>query len=193
MHYLQERILKDGRVLPGNVLRIDSFLNHQIDPVIIEQIAEEFYQRFKDLPITKIFTIEASGISVATILALKFGVPMLFAKKSLPSTIVSDDKYTTDVFSYTKNVTTKVFISQEYLVEDDFVLIVDDFLANGEAALGLVDLVEQAEAEVAGIGICVEKSFQPGRQRIIDAGYEVYSVCRVASLDDGQVTFAEGN
>ena len=193
MNYLQKRIVEDGRVLPNNVLRIDSFLNHQIDPVLIRQIVDEFYEHFKDKPITKIFTIEASGIAPAMLLAENFGVEMLFAKKSLPATINLADKYSTLVHSYTKGTTSEVIISQEYLIEDDVVLIVDDFLANGEAALGLVDLVRQAGAEVAGIAICVEKSFQPGRKRLEELGLDVYSICRIKSLENGRVEFEEGH
>lgn len=193
MNYLQKRIVEDGRVLPNNVLRIDSFLNHQIDPVLIRQIVDEFYEHFKEKPITKIFTIEASGIAPAMLLAENFGVEMLFAKKSLPSTINLADKYSTLVHSYTKGTDSEVIISEEYLTEDDVVLIVDDFLANGEAAFGLIDLVKQAGAKVAGIAICVEKSFQPGRERLEELGMDVYSICRIKSLENCQVVFEEGH
>lgn len=193
MNYLQKRIVEDGKVLPNNVLRIDSFLNHQIDPVLIREIVNEFHDHFKDKPITKIFTIEASGIAPAMLLAESFGVEMLFAKKSVPSTINLSDKYSTLVHSYTKGITTEVIISEEYLTPSDRVIIVDDFLANGEAAMGLIDIVKQAGAEVVGIAICVEKSFQPGRKRLEDLGMDVYSICRIKSLADGKVEFEEGN
>ncbi|WP_124059653.1 xanthine phosphoribosyltransferase [Vaginisenegalia massiliensis] len=191
MSNLKERILKDGVVYPNNVLKVDSFLNHQIDPQVIHEIAEAFYQHFKDKGITKVFTIEASGIAPAIMTAMRFEVPMLFAKKSLPSTLKKDDQYETKVHSYTKNVTSNVIISKHYLQADDVVLIVDDFLANGEAAKGLMDLVHQAGAKVAGVGICIEKSFQPGRQTLEDLGAEVYSICRIKSLANQEVTFIE--
>ncbi|MEY8461873.1 xanthine phosphoribosyltransferase [Streptococcus merionis] len=191
MSALKERILKDGKVFPNNVLKVDSFMNHQIDPSIIREIAREFYEIFKDAGITKIFTIEASGIAPAIATAELFDVPMLFAKKTQPSTLANQERYETDVHSYTKNVTSRVTISKQYLNADDVVLIVDDFLANGEAALGLVNLVEQAGATVAGIGICIEKSFQDGRAKLDAKGLKVHSVCRIASLDNEKVTFLE--
>ncbi|MGT2784922.1 xanthine phosphoribosyltransferase [Streptococcus merionis] len=191
MSALKERILKDGKVFPNNVLKVDSFMNHQIDPSIIREIAREFYEIFKDAGITKIFTIEASGIAPAIATAELFDVPMLFAKKTQPSTLANQERYETDVHSYTKNVTSRVIISKQYLNADDVVLIVDDFLANGEAALGLIDLVEQAGAIVAGIGICIEKSFQDGRTKLDAKGFKVHSVCRIASLDNEKVTFLE--
>lgn len=188
---LKQRILKDGQVFPNNVLKVDSFMNHQIDPAIIREIAHEFHATFKDAGITKIFTIEASGIAPAIATAELFDVPMLFAKKTQPSTLANQERYETDVHSYTKNITSRVIISKQYLNEDDVVLIIDDFLANGEAALGLVDIVEQAGAKVAGIGICIEKSFQDGRAKLDAKGLNVHSVCRIASLDNGTVTFLE--
>lgn len=189
MSYLKEMILKHGEVFPNNVLKVDSFLNHQIDPVVIEEIEKEFYQYFQAKEITKVFTIEASGIAPALLVAHHFGVPMLFAKKALPSTLHKEGHYVTPVHSYTKNVTSNVLISKDYLSATDKVLIIDDFLANGQAALGLIDLVEQAGAETVGVGICIEKSFQPGRQLLEDKGIDVFSICRIQSLDNGKVTF----
>lgn len=191
MHFLKDRILKDGQVFPNNVLKVDSFMNHQIDPAVMNEIAQAFYQTFKDAGITKILTIEASGIAPAILTASLFNVPMLFAKKMKPSTLANQARYETDVHSYTKNTTSRVIISKQYLQADDVVLIIDDFLANGEAALGLVDLVEQADATVAGIGICIEKSFQAGRQKLDAKGLKVFSVCRIAALEDGKVSFLE--
>lgn len=193
MSYLKERILKDGIILPNNVIKVDSFMNHQIDPEIMQEIAIDFYYHFRQEGITKVLTIEASGIAPAIITAAHFKVPMLFAKKTQPSTLGNKDFYETNVFSYTKNVTNRVIISKKYINENDRVLIIDDFLANGEAALGLVDLVEQAGAQVAGVGICIEKSFQNGRQKLMDKGLEVFSVCRIGSLEDQQIEFLEGN
>lgn len=189
MGELNRRIVTDGQVFPGDVLKVDSFLNHQIDPEIMHEITGKWLEYFKDREITKILTIEASGIAPAIIVASTLGVPMLFAKKATPSTLTNHDLYTTPVHSYTKNVTNEILVSKKYLSPDDKVLIVDDFLANGEAALGLADLVEQSGAEVVGIGICIEKSYQPGRQKLDDAGYEVYSVSRIQSLANGRVEF----
>lgn len=189
MPYLKERILKDGKVFPNNVLKVDSFMNHQIDPAIMKEIANEFYTRFKEVGVTKVLTIEASGIAPAILTAALFDVPMLFAKKTTPSTLANQERYETDVHSYTKNVTSRVIISKQYLNAEDVVLIIDDFLANGEAALGLVDLVKQSGATVAGIGICIEKSFQSGRAKLEEAGMTVHSVCRIASLEEGNIVF----
>lgn len=186
-------MLKDGVVLNESVLKVDSFLNHQIDPIVVKEIANEFVEYFKDKEITKVMTIEASGIAPAILVASLFDVPMLFAKKSEPSTMKNEDQYSTNVHSYTKNKTSRVLISKTYLSADDNVLIIDDFLANGEAALGLIDLVEQAGAEVAGVGICVEKSFQPGRQKLVDKGVDIFSIVRVASLANNEITFVEDN
>ncbi|MCW6664836.1 xanthine phosphoribosyltransferase [Aerococcaceae bacterium NML191219] len=193
MTYLKERILKDGKVFPNSVLKVDSFMNHQIDPSIMKELAQDFYNRFKDEAITKVLTIEASGIAPAILTASLFDVPMLFAKKTQPSTLAHQERYEVDVHSYTKNVTSRVMISKQYLSSDDVVLIIDDFLANGEAALGLVELVRQAGARVAGVGICIEKSFQAGRSKLESANVPVHSVCRIAALTGEQITFLEEN
>lgn len=193
MSYLKEKMLEDGVVVNENVIKVDSFLNHQLDPVVLKEISKEFVRYFKEKEITKIMTIEASGIAPAILVASEFDVPMLFAKKSEPSTMKSDDQYSTNVHSYTKNLTSRVLVSKKYLSPDDKVLIIDDFLANGEAALGLIDLVEQAGAETVGVGICVEKSFQPGRQKLEDKGVDIYSIVRIASLVGNKFTFVEEN
>lgn len=193
MSNLSERIQKDGIVVDESILKIDSFLNHQIDPTVISEIVNDFYDYFKDKRITKVFTIEASGIAPAIMTAAKFQVPMLFAKKTTPSTLKNNDFYSTDVHSYTKNQTSKVIVSTEYLSKDDRVLIIDDFLANGQAAFGLINLVNQAGAEVSGVGICVEKSFQKGRGLLDAEDVDVYSVCRISSLKDNQVHFIDGH
>ena len=190
--YLKEKILKDGVVINENVLKVDSFLNHQIDPVVLKEISNEFIEYFKDKEITKVMTIEASGIAPAILVASELGVPMLFAKKSEPSTLSHEDQYSTNVHSFTKNKTSRVLVSKKYLAPEDKVLIIDDFLANGEAALGLIDLVEQAKAEVVGVGICVEKSFQPGHAKIEEKGVDIFSICRIASLENNKITFVEG-
>lgn len=191
VNYLEKRILKDGIVKPGNVLKVDSFLNHQIDPIVMEEVVDEFLNYFGDREITKVITIEASGIAPAIMLAAKLKVPMLFAKKTEPSTLTNDTRYEAMVHSYTKNITSNVIISKEYLDETDSVLIIDDFLANGQAALGLADIVKQSGAKVAGIGICIEKSFQQGHELIKEAGIDLFSICRIQSLDNGEVTFVE--
>lgn len=191
MSYLKEKIIKDGVVVDESVLKVDSFLNHQIDPTVLKEVTNEIVEYFKDKEITKVMTIEASGIAPAIQVAAHFDVPMLFAKKAAPSTLKNEDLFETEIHSYTKNVTSRVIVSKEYLSADDKVLIIDDFLANGEAAMGLIDLVQQAGGEVAGVGICVEKSFQPGRQKLDDAGIDVFSISRVASLENNVVTFIE--
>lgn len=191
MSNLKEKILSDGRVINENVLKVDSFLNHQIDPTVVKEITNDFIEYFKDKEITKVMTIEASGIAPAIQVAAKLDVPMLFAKKTEPSTLEKDEQYSVDVHSYTKNKTSRVMVSKTYLSPDDKVLIIDDFLANGEASMGLVDLVKQAGAEVVGVGICIEKSFQPGREKLEELGVDVYSICRIASLENHTVTFVE--
>ncbi len=193
MSYLKEKIITDGVVLKEDVLKVDSFLNHQIDSKVLTEIAKEFLDYFKEKEITKVMTIEASGIAPAILVSSKLDVPMLFAKKAEPSTMKSEDQYSTNVHSYTKNKTSRVLVSKKYLQPEDKVLIIDDFLANGEAALGLIDLVEQADAEVVGVGICIEKSYQPGRQKLEDKGIDIFSICRIASLANGEVTFVEEN
>ena len=191
MSYLKQKMLTDSVVINENVVKVDSFLNHQLDPKVMNEISKEFVEYFKDKEITKIMTIEASGIAPAILVASEFDVPMLFAKKSEPSTMKSDDQYSTDVHSFTKNKTSRVLVSTKYLSPDDKVLIIDDFLANGEAALGLIDLVEQAGAETVGVGICVEKSFQPGHQKLVDKGIDIFSIVRIASLANNEITFVE--
>lgn len=195
MSYLKERILEDGVIYPGNVLKIDSFLNHQIDPAVMKEIEREIYDYFKDRKITKVLTVEASGIAPAIMVAAHFDVPMLFAKKKKPSTLKDEDVYSADVYSYTKGTTSTVMVSGAYLNEEDSVLIIDDFLANGEASMGLVKIVRDAGAEVAGIGICVEKSFQPGRERLEKEGLDVYSIVRIESIDskNQEIKFKEGH
>ncbi|MCG7419268.1 xanthine phosphoribosyltransferase [Macrococcus epidermidis] len=187
MELLQQKVKEDGVVIDGGILKVDSFLNHQIDAKLMHEIGKTFYETYKDENVTKILTIEASGIAPAIMAALHFDVPCLFAKKAQPSTL-TEEVYQTDIHSYTKNKTNHVIISKKFLNENDRVLIIDDFLANGEAALGLYDLVDQAGASCVGIGIVVEKSFQKGYQRLIDKGLSVTSLCRIASLDNNQVT-----
>jgi xanthine phosphoribosyltransferase len=188
MRLLEEKIKKDGRVLNENVLKVDSFLNHQIDPSLMNEIGKEFTQRFADEGITKIVTIESSGIAPAVMAGLYMNVPVIFARKR-KSVTLTDDLLTASVHSFTKNETNELAIARKFINDNDKVLIIDDFLANGQAALALVEMVQQAKASVAGIGIVIEKSFQPGAAKLKDQGLRVESLARIASLSNGEVTF----
>ena len=187
MESLRQKVIEDGVVIDEKILKVDGFLNHQIDAQLMHDVGQTFYEQFKDQGVTKILTIEASGIAPAIMAALHFQVPCLFAKKAKLSTL-KDGFFSTDIHSFTKNKTSTVIVSQEFLDENDKVLIIDDFLANGDASLGLYDIANQAKAETVGIGIVVEKSFQSGRQRLEDAGLKVSSLCKVASLKGNKVT-----
>ena len=189
MELLREMVITDGKVYDNNVLKVDSFLNHQIDAGLMMKMAESFYEYFKKEKITKILTIEASGIAPAIMVANLFNVPMVFAKKSKPSTLKSNDVYTAEVHSYTKNITNTIVVSEKFIDKDDKVLIVDDFLANGQATLGLMEIVEKAGAETVGVGILVEKSFQDGRKLLDEKNVNVCSLCRIASLENNEVKF----
>ncbi|WP_168379132.1 xanthine phosphoribosyltransferase [Acinetobacter cumulans] len=191
MHALEQKILAEGIVLSEEVLKVDSFLNHQIDPVMMQQIGQEFARLFKDAGITKIITIEASGIAPAVMAGLELGVPVIFARK-YQSLTLKDDLYRSKVFSFTKQTESTIAISKKHINAEDKVLVIDDFLANGQAALGLADLIHQASAEVLGIGIVIEKSFQPGRDILLEKGYRVESLARVKSLANGTVEFVRG-
>ncbi|MFB2538631.1 MULTISPECIES: xanthine phosphoribosyltransferase [unclassified Acinetobacter] len=188
MHALEQKILTEGIVLSEQVLKVDAFLNHQIDPVLMQQIGCEFAERFKDCGITKIVTIEASGIAPAVMAGLQLGVPVIFARK-YQSLTLNEDLYRSKVFSFTKQTESTIAISNKHLCNKDTVLLIDDFLANGHAALALVDLIEQAGAKVAGIGIVIEKSFQDGRKLLDEKGFKVESLARLQSLENGTVTF----
>lgn len=191
MHALEQKILAEGIVLSEEVLKVDSFLNHQIDPVMMQLIGQEFARLFKDAGITKIITIEASGIAPAVMAGLELGVPVIFARK-YQSLTLKDDLYRSKVFSFTKQTESTIAISNKHISSTDKVLVIDDFLANGQAALGLADLIHQANAEVIGIGIVIEKSFQPGRDLLLEKGYRVESLARVKSLANGTVEFVRG-
>lgn len=182
MNFLEERIQKDGIVREGNVLKVDSFLNHQIDIALLEQMGAEFKKRFAGKEVTKILTIEASGIGIACIVARYFNVPVLFAKKT-QSVNIDGDKYSADVDSFTHKCTNHVFVSKKYLASTDKVLIIDDFLARGSALLGLTEIVKQAGAEVVGIGIAIEKGFQEGGEIIREKGFHLESLAIVDSMD----------
>jgi len=191
VHALEQKILAEGIVLSEEVLKVDSFLNHQIDPVMMQLIGQEFARLFKDAGITKIITIEASGIAPAVMAGLELGVPVIFARK-YQSLTLKDDLYRSKVFSFTKQTESTIAISNKHISSTDKVLVIDDFLANGQAALGLADLIHQANAEVVGIGIVIEKSFQPGRDLLLEKGYRVESLARVKSLANGTVEFVRG-
>lgn len=182
MNFLEERILKDGIVKEGNVLKVDSFLNHQMDVALLDQIGAEFYRRFEGHTVTKILTIEASGIAIACAAANYFKVPVLFAKKS-KSVNIEGDMYVAEVESFTHKCKNQVIVSKKFLGPEDHVLIIDDFLANGYALQGLISLVEEAEATVEGCGIVIEKSFMEGGDRIRNLGYRLESLAILESLD----------
>ena len=192
MNFLEERIVKDGVVKEGNVLKVDSFLNHQMDVDLLNEIGKEFHRRFADKKVTKILTIEASGIAIAYAVAQAFGVPLLFAKKS-KSVNIDGEMYTAEVESFTHKNKNQIIVSKRFLDADDRVLIVDDFLANGCALMGLISIVKSAGASVEGLGIAIEKGFQNGGRVIRNLGYQLESLAIVESMDaeNGTVTFRE--
>ena len=192
MKTLEERILKDGYVLGENILKVDSFLTHQVDLNLMKEIGKVFADKFKDAGITKVVTIEASGIAPALYTADALGVPMIFAKKSKNITM-NEGILTAEVYSFTKQVSNTVSIASKYLSKQDKVLIVDDFLANGQAAKGLVEIVEQAGAKVEAIGIVIEKSFQDGCGLLEETGIPVFSLARLERFKNGQVVFKEAD
>ena len=190
MNFLEERILKDGIVKDGNVLKVDSFLNHQMDIALFNEIGKEFKKRFKGNKINKILTIEASGIGIACIVAQHFDVPVVFAKKA-KSINLEGEMYVAEVESFTHNCKNQVIVAQKFLSEKDHVLIIDDFLANGCALQGLIQIVQSAEATVEGIGIVVEKGFQPGGRIIRNLGIQLESLAIVERMDSstGEIAF----
>ncbi|MCY7026665.1 xanthine phosphoribosyltransferase [Streptococcus sanguinis] len=192
MKKLEERILRDGQVLGENILKVDSFLTHQVDFSLMKEIGQVFAEVVKDAGITKVVTIEASGIAPAVYVAEALGLPMIFAKKAKNITM-TEGILTADVYSFTKQVTSTVSIAGKFLNSDDKVLIIDDFLANGQAAKGLITIIEQAGAQVEAVGIVIEKSFQDGRQLLETDGYRVLSLARIAGFEKGQIVFAEAD
>lgn len=188
MKLLEEKIITEGTVISENVLKVDSFLNHQIDPKLMNELGKEFAKRFANEGITKIVTIESSGIAPAVMAGLYMNVPVVFARKRKSLTLF-EDLLTASVYSFTKNETNDISISKKYVNDQDRVLIIDDFLANGQAAFALAEIVEKANATVCGIGIVIEKSFQGGSQKLRELGFKVESLARVASLTDGKVQF----
>lgn len=190
MEILKKRILKDGYVLSGTVLKVDSFLNHQVDPDLMYKVGTNFKNYFMGHGITKIITVESSGIAPAVMTAVQMHLPMVILKKQT-SKILNGDVYQTTVHSFTKGKDYELTLSKKYISAEDRVLIIDDFLANGEAALGAARLIEECGAKVAGIGIVIEKSFQPGRQLLEDKGYEIYSLARIAKLGKDSIEFVK--
>ncbi|MDE5618349.1 MAG: xanthine phosphoribosyltransferase, partial [Clostridia bacterium] len=185
-----DRIIKDGKVYPGGILKVDCFLNHLIDVPFVDKLCEEIFQEYKEEKITKILTIEASGIGIACIAAMKFQVPVLFAKKSKTKNL-SDDLYRTNVASFTHGNTNEVIISKDYLTGSDTVLIIDDFLANGAALAGLTDLVAQSGAKLAGAAVMIEKGFQGGGDRLRAKGIKVLSLAIIDAFDGDKIVFRQ--
>ena len=190
MELLQERIRREGRVLPGNIVKVDGFLNHRVDTRLLEDIADEFAKYFDTSKITVVLTAEASGIALATICAQKYGVPMLFAKKA-KSDNIEGGLYQSDIYSYTYKKKVTLLVSKEWLSSDDKVLIIDDFMANGEAMRGLCDIVTAAGATLMGIGCAVEKGFQGGGDRLRAAGVNLKSLAIIESAEPGHIVFRD--
>ena len=190
MKLLKEKIEKEGKVLSDVVLKVDSFLNHQIDPLLMKEIGEEFANRYSNDIITKVLTIESSGIAPATFLGLTIGAPVVFARKRKSLTL-TDNLYSSKVHSFTKNETNEISVSKNFLSAEDNVIIIDDFLANGEAVKGLLDIAEQAGATVVGVGIVIEKGFQDGGKLLREKGIRIESLARIKSLTNGKVEFFE--
>ncbi|WP_028129956.1 xanthine phosphoribosyltransferase [Selenomonas sp. AE3005] len=190
MKLLKDRILKEGYCLSGNILKVDSFINHQIDPEFTMEMGREFVRRFADVEIDKVLTIESSGIAIGMAVAYELKKRLVFARKN-PSLLMQEDMYTCPITSYTKKESKLVYVLKKFLQAGENVLIIDDFMADGNAALGLANIVEQAGGNVVGIGIAIEKSFQMGANRVREAGYRVESLAKIASLANQQIIFAE--
>ena len=190
MKILEDMILERGIAVNEDILKVDSFVNHQVDPELMKNIGDEFANHFKGQGITKVATIESSGIAAALMTALALNVPMLILKKQ-PSKILNQDLYQTVVTSYTKGTSYELTLSKNFISENDHVLIIDDFLANGEAATGAIRLIRKAHATIAGVGILIEKSFQPGYEKLTEQGIDVYSLARIAKLGEGVIEFVK--
>lgn len=188
MKILEEKILSEGIAVNEDILKVDSFVNHQVDPVLMHQIGEAFAAHYKDCVVTKVVTIDSSGIAPALMTALALNVPMIILKKQ-PSKVLNDNLYQTVITSFTKGTSYELTLSQQFINENDHVLIVDDFLANGEAATGAIRLLRKAHATIAGVGILIEKSFQPGRGKLMEQGIDVYSLARISKLGKDLIEF----
>lgn len=192
MQQLKDRIIKEGRVLPGNIIKVDGFLNHRVDTALMCDMADEFAKYFDVNNITMVLTAEASGIALATICAQRYGVPMVFAKKA-KSDNIEGGLYQSDIFSYTYKKKVTLLVSQDWITKDDRVLIIDDFMAKGYAMRGLIDIVNKAGATLAGIGVAVEKGFQDGGDSLRREGYPIKSLAIIDSVEDGVIRFREEN
>ncbi len=190
MKEFEEKIQKEGKVITNEILKVDSFINHMVDAALMEKLGQAIADHFKDQGITKVAAIESSGIAPGLMTAKALGLPMVIMKKQ-PSSILNNNLYETEVISFTKEVGYKLCVSKEYLSEADHVLIVDDFLANGEAATGAVRLIRLAHATIAGIAVLIEKSFQPGHDKLVSQGLDVFALARIGSLEDGKITFLD--
>ncbi len=190
MKLLQDRIRKEGKVLPGNIIKVDGFLNHRVDIDLMKDLADEFYRIFADKKPTLILTIEASGIALATACAERFDLPLLFAKKA-KSDNIEGGLYKSEIFSYTYKKTVNLIVSSEWINASDRVLVIDDFLANGEALRGVIDIAHQAGAEVIGVGVAVEKGFQDGGRKLRDQGYDLHSLAIIEEADENHIVFRE--
>ena len=190
MQQLKERILREGRVLPGNIIKVDGFLNHRVDTALMRDLADEFAKYFDVKNITMVLTAEASGIALATICAERYGVPMVFAKKA-KSDNIEGGLYQSDIFSYTYKKKVTLLVSQDWITKDDKVLIIDDFMAKGYAMRGLIDIVNKAGAQLAGIGVAVEKGFQDGGDSLRREGYSIKSLAVIDSAENGVIRFRE--
>ena len=190
MKELQERIKKDGNAINEDILKVDSFINHQVDPELMAHIGEEFANHFKDCGITKIATIESSGIAPALMTAQCMGLPLIILKKQ-PSKVLNDHLFQTEVTSFTKGTSYELTLSSKFISENDHVLIIDDFLANGEAATGAIRLLRKAHATIGGIGIPIEKPFQPGHEKLVSQGFDVYSLARISHLAANEIEFID--
>lgn len=190
MKKLEEKILAEGKAISESILKVDSFINHQVDPLLMKEIGEEFARHFDGQGITKVVTIESSGISPALMTALALNVPMVILKKQ-PSSVLNQNLYQTVVTSYTKGTSYELTMSQDYVTDKDHVLIVDDFLSNGEAATGALRLIRKAHATIAGLGVLIEKSFQPGREKLEEQGLDIYALARISKLEAGVIEFIQ--
>ncbi|HKM04095.1 MAG TPA: xanthine phosphoribosyltransferase [Lachnospiraceae bacterium] len=190
MKLLKDKILSEGKVVNEHILKVDSFINHQVDPVLMDAVAKEFAEHFKNKGITKIATIESSGIAPALFTAKEMGLPLIIFKKQ-PSQILYHNLYQTMIESYTKETSYELTLSKDYICSDDHVLIIDDFLANGEAASGAIRLIRMSYATVAGLGVLIEKSFEPGHDKVAGNGIEVYSLARIKKLDHDSIEFLD--
>lgn len=188
MKLLEEKILAEGKAINKDILKVDGFVNHQVDPELMQQIGAAFAKHFENQGVTKVVTIESSGIAPALMTALALKVPLVILKKQ-PSKILNDDLYQTVVTSFTKGTDYELTMSKKFMNENDHVLIVDDFLANGEAGTGAIRLIRKAHATVAGLGILIEKSFQPGREKLTEQGIDVFSLARIGKLDENLIEF----